>query len=497
MHYLGFETALADREDFSLSGVTFLNVFSENGAIWLLAGSTATNSISRFSINEGAILSASGVYWRSNGAGYGADEALSISVESETRLMTFDHQHGAVSQLVIEDAITPGSLLNLLDQEGDPVLLAAMTSFAVENATFLAGARPDGTGLLVYRFVENWRVMLQIELPDTPKAAVAGTSSIIEIKIGETVFLVSASQTESGLTSFRFQEDGSVSMTDSIAAEDGLWVSGYSQIAHATVDAQEFVVCASPGSSTLSVVRLNPMGVFFVSDIENDTRETRFQNISALETFNVGERSFIIAGGSDAGLSLYELLPGGDLHHHQSLSQTGSWQFGPIETIRAAVLDAEVQIFVTGTARGGIAQFTFSLDRLGVQQTGSSAADSLEGAALDDVLIGFSGNDRLQGGDGNDTLFDGTGIDTLEGGHGADIFVLTGDGQEDTVRQFQKGTDRLDVSDWGMIYDHTALTFRAHRDGATITYRDEVLHIRTMDSRAISSALWDADDFIF
>ena len=51
---------------------------------------------------------------------------------------------------------------------------------------------------------------------------------------------------------------------------------------------------------------------------------------------------------------------------------------------------------------------------------GNDAANSLTGAAGNDIISGFLGNDILDGGDGNDTLSGGGGEDDLTGGSGTD-----------------------------------------------------------------------------
>jgi serralysin len=54
---------------------------------------------------------------------------------------------------------------------------------------------------------------------------------------------------------------------------------------------------------------------------------------------------------------------------------------------------------------------------------GSSAADALQGNALDNLLIGGAGNDTLYGLAGRDLLFGGSGADRLEGGDEEDVLA--------------------------------------------------------------------------
>ncbi|MFH0287258.1 tandem-95 repeat protein [Vibrio owensii] len=71
-------------------------------------------------------------------------------------------------------------------------------------------------------------------------------------------------------------------------------------------------------------------------------------------------------------------------------------------------------------------------------------ADTLYGQQGDDILFGHGGNDILVGGSGDDILIGGSGEDTFK-------FVDDGsgirDGEIDTVKDFTKGEDKIDISD--------------------------------------------------
>jgi Ca2+-binding RTX toxin-like protein len=75
--------------------------------------------------------------------------------------------------------------------------------------------------------------------------------------------------------------------------------------------------------------------------------------------------------------------------------------------------------------------------------SGGDNADTLFGGDGNDILIGDKGSDWLDGGAGNDNLMGGAGSDTLVGGAGADTFSFFLGGQNDTIADFQYGTDKL------------------------------------------------------
>lgn len=114
---------------------------------------------------------------------------------------------------------------------------------------------------------------------------------------------------------------------------------------------------------------------------------------------------------------------------------------------------------------------------------GKAGNDVLNGMGGRDLLDGGSGNDRLTGGGGNDRLTGGTGKDILKGSAGADVFVFAdGDSatnnRRDVIRDFQSGTDSIDLSG---VVDSDADFIRGRvfsGDGnAEINYRSSVLWV--------------------
>ncbi|MBC6438806.1 MAG: hypothetical protein GDA52_11940, partial [Rhodobacteraceae bacterium] len=88
--------------------------------------------------------------------------------------------------------------------------------------------------------------------------------------------------------------------------------------------------------------------------------------------------------------------------------------------------------------------------------------DILTGGSGDDSLIGNTGNDTLRGNRDDDTLIGGHGDDVLTGGDNADTFVFAVNHGNDTITDFEVGTDFIyfdvDEADFGTIYTQTSNT---------------------------------------
>ena len=97
---------------------------------------------------------------------------------------------------------------------------------------------------------------------------------------------------------------------------------------------------------------------------------------------------------------------------------------------------------------------------------GNVGDDRLYGNRGDDLVFGGQGNDHVFGQSGNDSLAGNHGDDLLIGGDGADVFIFDKDGGNDTVADFQVGTDSLQFAE-GLTY-----TVAASDAGTQLTLSD-------------------------
>lgn len=110
--------------------------------------------------------------------------------------------------------------------------------------------------------------------------------------------------------------------------------------------------------------------------------------------------------------------------------------------LRARVGEGRVEVGDTATSGADALSVTSSTTTL----DGLGGNDIISGRETDDILRGGSGSDTLKGNAGDDTLDGGTSDDVLFGGAGADHFVLSTGMGNDTVQDFEFGTDGLDAS---------------------------------------------------
>lgn len=498
MQQISLRSYFSSEERFSLTGIYALEWFPFGADILLLAGSSASGAISRVRLSEGADTEVLSVSWSlSHSLSTRVIDGLYTELQNQPYMLSVESLTGNIMVQQMDTSAVLSAPTALQTVSGAFVRATQIEMLTIANQTYLATAETGGAGISLYQVQEGFRLSLVSTVNDTDKSHASEISDLQTARVGNADFVISISYTENGISSYRVGEGGALHMVDSISAKSGLWVAGLSAMLQVDMNGETFLITTASQSNTLAAVRLNEQGVFFITDIVNDTRDTRFSGASALDNFEVDGRDFIVVGGDDGGISLFELLPGGQLFHHQTIIQTQDWDVGAITAISTAILGEEVQIIVSGAGRGGLVQLVLPLTDFGDRIVGTSAADQINGGAGDDMLLGGAGNDRLLGGAGEDVLFADSGMDVLTGGAGADIFVFTADGQRDRITDFELGSDRLHLGEWGRIYDISGLEITRESHGATIHWRDETIDIFSADGAPIEVANWSMESFIF
>jgi Ca2+-binding RTX toxin-like protein len=363
----------------------------------------------------------------------------------------------------------------------------ALTAATFGERTFVFAG--EAGGIRVYE-LQPGRVLNPVAFQgDAPDRYLGSPTEFAIARPGGQPVLLTLSGTEHGIMSHRIDPvTGALTQAGRIGAEEGLGVNGLTRVETVDVGGQTFAVVAGTNSSSLSVLRVAADGGLSVTDHVIDTLDTRFGSITALDIVQAAGWTFVVAGGGDAGLSLFTLLADGRLVHLQSIADTTGLTLDSVSALAGAVVGSELQIVAASETERGLSVFTLPLANLGQVLSGTGAGATITGGAASDLIQGSAANEVLRGLGGRDVIFDGAGSDTLWGGTGTDVFVLAADGVADTIQDFEPGVDRLDLSAWPMLYDPTQLGYTMTGIGAVLTYRGETLTLISMMGTALTLA---------
>lgn len=433
-----------------------LRIIAGDGAGFLYAATGQNGGISVWSLSDtgGLARLSDSVYFTVSGVGIGHFEPVLL----DARPMVILTGTGA-GKLVNYTIATDGGLSanGPVDLPGNATAscsaLAAAALAVGTTALYLADA---ATGML-RATVSDGLGGIAADAGLAGKAAayqLSGSVSLALAQAGGAQFLLAADAGVEGVRSYRIDPgSGGLTAIDSLGAADGLGIATPTALETVTAHGATWIVLAAAGSGSLSVMRLLPGGDLVPTDHLLDTRATRFSGVSALKVIEADGHVFVLAGGSDDGISLFSLLPDGQLVHLQSLADAAGLGLDNVTAIEAVRIGGALQIFVSSGGDAGLSQFTLDLGDLGqVIAAGSVAADApLAGTPQADLLLGQAGGPTLQGRDGNDILVAGAAGGSLTGGAGADIFVLGPSAGTLRITDFEPGSDRLDLSRFPML----------------------------------------------
>lgn len=289
--------------------------------------------------------------------------------------------------------------------------------------------------------------------------------SVADIAIaqhGDTNIVLVSDATGQTVQSYRMNPNGTLTLIDTLEASDGLAVYLQGEIELVTLDGVQYGILAASGTSSLSVFQIAADGSLSLTDHVFDGLATRFGGASEMSLVLADERAFVLAAGSDDGITLLELLPNGKLHHHGSVADQLDIPLQNVSGLVGTVDGNALQVFASSEAEVGIGQLEFKLGAIGDVFSGGTGNDTVTGQGGHDVLWGGAGgNDRLVGGNGDDILVAGGGDDSLTGGAGADTFVLGDATDKVRILDFDYTKDVIDLSGWSFLYQASQLEVTA------------------------------------
>ena len=403
-------------------------------------------------------------------------------------LLTLDGGRQAALRLLTPD----GSL-------GDPVTLGTTSTFggslgqmvAVtdDNATHVYGQITGAGGI-------GHMTISQGTLISSSTTGSTDIGAITNVSIGGMFYVVSAGATDNVLTTWAVGTSGTLTARDNMTPDDGLWVNAPTALDTAVVDGHTYVVLAAAGSNSLSVMHMDSAGDLTITDHLLDTRDSRIGGVTSLKVVTAGDHSYVIAGGADDGISIYQLAAGGQLIARAHLADTTDTGLANVSAITATGDDTGITIYVASGSENGVTQLRFETGAAGATLTATAAGGTLRGTDRFDMLTGGAGVDRILGGNGDDIIYDGESRDVLTGGAGADLFVLAADQTDDLIMDFTPGEDQLDLSAWGGLRSLSQLTIRQGNLGLRITYGDETLVLVHQDDLTLTPDMLIESDLL-
>jgi Ca2+-binding RTX toxin-like protein len=365
----------------------------------------------------------------------------------------------------------------------DPTSVVGYTS---GGATYVY-LTPDGSGQpLVYQLFGNGSLV-----PVANGSAFAGLAENVDdtavAATAEGTFLLAASAQGNAIYSYAIGANGSLGLAGQLTMASGVGMSKPTAIDAVTLNGTTYAIVAASESSSVSVFRVLPGGGFYAVDHVVDNLTNRFAGATALSTLQIGQRAYVLVGGSDDGVEVMTLLPDGRLIHLLTIADTANLTLADVTAIATAQVGSRTEVFVASASEPGITQLDLNLGLQGVSIYGAAGVQT--GTSNNDVLIAGASTTAIYGGNGDDILATGgpAGSAVLHGGAGSDIFVLAASDTVLQIADYQPGIDKLDLTSFALLRNLGQLTITSTASGADITYLTTTIHIESATGNPLAS----------
>jgi len=491
--------AVPGAPDFAQSAAISAFATASFGGVWhLYTVSSATGGVAAFTLGGSLPATLLGEAAAGTATGsFGAADVAVTEVGGQNVLAVAGRLDDEFAYRRLDAA---GGLSSFARIDDIPQSTAGLTH--VEVAAFgatrlLVAAREDAAGIEVFTMLAGFDLAHAASAPGAVGALLPDVTGLLHRTLAGGAFVFAASAGSGEIVALSLGASGGLTLVSHVNAEKGRGIADPGPLAEVASGGREFLIVGGTGSSTLSVFEVGAAGQLLHRDTVWDDLSSRFHKVSAVEAIVHGGRAFVIAGGTDAGVTLFELDPTGRLHRLAVVEDTAATTLRSVTAIHAAQIGGEVQVFVASGNEPGFTHFRLDLGALGPALSAPEAGGMVTGTGADDLIIGGDGRDTLTGGAGQDRIFDGGGVDILTGGAGADIFVLANDGRYDRITDFARGIDRIDMSQIDGAYAASSLRIEPTATGARVIVGEEVLLVDSADGTPLLPMDLTAASFLF
>ena len=470
-----------------------MDIAVQDGGAWLFALTSLNGTLSVYRLDGAGGPALASAHALSNSLGYLPDPQLEV-VATASGLLALPFGFGNTSAGVTT-LLSGGTSLSPVSYgstaSAPPDFLEA-ASIRVGDDTFVFGATATAGQIATVRVGADGH----FSTGATRSLPTSSTEAISALATATTtsgpIMVAATAGNQPGLHLYTIGAGGALTLGASLPQISGLGLTWVSKVmAVQSAGGPTFVLAAGAGSSSLAVFQWVG-GQLIAVDHVLDTRDSRFAGACVLEVAEVDGIVYVLAGGTDDGISLLTLLPDGRLLHLATLEDTLSMTLDSGGSAALRVSGRVLQVYIAGGDAEGITRLDFSLGSAGVRTIGGAGV--VAGSGGSDLLMAGTGTTELSGGAGDDILYSAGRDITLRGGAGADVFALAPVAGTLRVVDFTPGVDRIDLSLFPMLRSMDQITFQSTASGVTMTIGATRIEITSGTGTPLSAADFrDAD----
>lgn len=388
MTYFTIDSTITDSSSTKLQGLSDIQVFEINGQTYLLAAAEADGALTSFRVETDGSLTQVDVINYSSVSGTKSVVNLQL-VEVNGALCVIPAGRYEDSS-VMYDINTDGSLSNV-GALGTAQTGGMIQSFRVDvgGQQYLYTTKSNQSGFTIQKLNTDGSLQTVGVVADTGQVPLGDVSDFASAQVNGQTYLFAVSAFDAGLISYRVNADGTLVETDVVLPGDGAGFSLVQTVETVEIDGTVFVLIGSAGTDSITTYEVNADGSLSETDHLMDTGETRFQDITTMETFEVDGQTYALVAGSDDGVTLVEIAANGEIIVVATLSDDFDTTLENVSDIEVTVSGSEVTAFIASGSENGITTVSIDLsDYEGHVPAEASLFDQVVSGPSDEYLCG-------------------------------------------------------------------------------------------------------------
>ena len=344
------------------TGLSDIVIYEEAGKLYAITASMVPGRLQMLSLNTNA------------------DPILEDVVNYASNSGTETVQHLNLFSLNGNDYVIPSgpyenrasSVLLTADNLANPIVFSGTASdfehFNVSmtidfNANdYVIASRRTETGFTVFDIESNMQMEIEFTYSDTAAHALMDVSAMSYVQNGNSAFLYFASGIDDGIEAFSLNQSGTLNHISTIRPWQTTGFDAIQDMLTIEVEGKDFLITAAAGTSSLTSFLVHQSGNLFEQDHLIDDLNARFYGVRDIAHVRDGWRDFIIAGGADDGVTVFEFYPNGTLEVVAVIEDDFGTALQNVSAVAGAVVNNAIQILAGSDVEHGLSQFEFTPD---------------------------------------------------------------------------------------------------------------------------------------
>ncbi|MBI1234873.1 MAG: beta-propeller fold lactonase family protein, partial [Alphaproteobacteria bacterium] len=233
-----------------------------------------------------------------------------------------------------------------------------------ENSFFYANAFSEN-GINIFSVASDGTLTQSGSVADGGSLRLLGAIASTSVVVNGTTYLMAGGFSDSGISIFSVASDGTLTNVDNVGDDVTLQLGGFYSVDTAVVNGTTYLFAAGFSDNGVSVFSVANDGTLTNVDNVTDSANASYELSGARSVIAVesgGNTFIVVAGSTDAGISVFSVANDGTLTNVDNEADGGALELDGVRTLATAVVGGTPYVFTGAEADAGISVFSIASD---------------------------------------------------------------------------------------------------------------------------------------